>query len=64
MLTGNATATSVAHSAVSSGSVTLFVGTDVGLFTVETTSARDDAVPNWKFYFSPEPTPIAKSRQS
>ena len=61
MLTGNATATSVAHSAVSSGSVTLFVGTDVGLFTVETTSARDDAVPNWKFYFSPEPTPIAKS---
>ena len=52
MLTGNATATSVAHSAVSSGSVTLFVGTDVILFTVETTSARDDAVPNWKFYFT------------
>ena len=57
--TGNATATSIVHVDATGGSLTLFVGTDVGLMTVETTTARDAATPNWRFYFSPEPTLIA-----
>ena len=59
MSTGNATATSIVHVDATGGSLTLFVGTDVGLLTVETTTARDAATPNWRFYFSPEPTLIA-----
>ena len=55
---GNATATSITHVDVSDGPMTLFVGTDVGLFSVETASARDASVPNWKFYYSLEPTSI------
>ena len=61
MFTGNATATVIEHIDVSSGPLTLYVGTDVGLFTVETASARDAAVPNWKFYYSLEPTSIASN---
>ena len=61
MSVGNATATSVDHVDVNGGSPTLFVGTDVGLMTVETASARDGSTPNWRFYFSPEPTTIAPS---
>ncbi|RJU87071.1 MAG: hypothetical protein DWC02_03505, partial [Candidatus Poseidoniales archaeon] len=40
---GNATATVVAHADVAVGGKTLFVGTDVGMFTVETSTARDEA---------------------
>ena len=61
MTLGNATATSIVHADVSSGSLTLFVGTDVGLFSVETATARDAATPNWKFYYSLEPTSIASN---
>ena len=61
MYSGNATATVIEHVDVSSGPLTLYVGTDVGLFTVETASARDAAVPNWKFYYSLEPTSIASN---
>ncbi len=64
MNSGNATATQISHSEVSDGSLMLYVGTDVGLMTVETSSARDAAVPNWKFYFSPEPTTIASNIES
>ena len=39
--------------------MTLFVGTDVVMFSVETYTARDAAVPNWNFFYSPEPTTIA-----
>ncbi len=55
---GNATATSITHVDVSNGALTLFVGTNVGLFSVETASARDASVPNWLFYYSLEPTTI------
>ena len=61
MNSGNATATAIEHVDVSSGPLTLYVGTDVGLFTVETASARDAATPNWKFYYSLEPTSIASN---
>jgi hypothetical protein len=61
MNSGNATATSILHVDVSSGPLTLYVGTDVGLFTVETASVRDGAIPNWKFYYSLEPTSIASN---
>ena len=64
MNAGNATATSISHTEISGGSLVLFVGTDVGLFTVETSSARDNSVPNWKFFFSPEPTTIAANIDS
>ena len=57
--TGNATATSIVHVDSTGGALTLFIGTDVGLLSVETTTARDAAIPNWRFYFSPEPTQIA-----
>ena len=43
MAAGNATATSIVHVDVSSGPLTLFIGTDVGLLTVETSTARDEA---------------------
>ena len=59
MNSGNATATSIEHVDVASGPLTLFVGTDVGLFTVETASVRDESIPNWMFYFSPETTSIS-----
>ena len=58
MNSGNATATSIAHADVATGGKTLFIGTDVGLFTVETATARDAAIPSWKFYYSPESTII------
>jgi hypothetical protein len=59
MNSGNATATSIVHVDVTSGPLTLYVGTDVGLFSVETASARDASTPNWKFYLSLEPTSIS-----
>ena len=62
MAAGNATATSIVHVDVSSGPITLFIGTDVGLLTVETSTARDEATPNWRFYFSVEPTQSDWSR--
>jgi hypothetical protein len=61
MNSGNATATSIVHVDVTSGPLTLYVGTDVGLFTVETASARDASIPNWKFYYSLEPTSVASN---
>ena len=61
MTEGNATATVVQHVGVPAGPLTLFVGTDVGLFKVETASARDSATPNWIFYQSPEPTSVASN---
>ena len=59
MNAGNATATSIVHVDVESGPTTLFIGTDVGMLSVETTSARDEAIPNWRFYFSTESTLVA-----
>ena len=59
MDSGNATATSIVHVDVESGPTTLFIGTDVGMLSVETTSARDEAIPNWRFYFSTESTLVA-----
>ena len=59
MRDGNATATEVIHVDVAGGPLTLYVGTDVGLFRVETASAQDDATPNWLFYHHPEPSVIA-----
>ncbi|HIL66145.1 MAG TPA: hypothetical protein EYG33_08295 [Candidatus Poseidoniales archaeon] len=61
MLEGNASATQVEHVDVSGGPLTLYVGTDVGLFRVETASARDTATPTWVFYNSPEPTTVANN---
>ena len=29
------------------------------MLTVETSSARDEAIPNWRFYFSTESTQVA-----
>ena len=58
---GNATATVVQHVIVPSGPLTLYVGTDVGLFSVETASATDMSTPNWIFYHSPEPTTVASN---
>ena len=52
MNTGNATATSIVHVDATGGALTLFIGTDVGMLTVETSTARDAATPNWRFYFS------------
>ena len=46
---------------VSGCPLSLYVGTDVGLFAVETASARDASIPNWKFYYSFEPTSIASN---
>ena len=44
--TGNATATSIVHVDSAESSLMLFIGTDVGMLTVETATARDAATPN------------------
>ncbi|MDP6870321.1 MAG: hypothetical protein QGI21_06080 [Candidatus Poseidoniaceae archaeon] len=59
MLQGNATATSIQHVDLVGYPQTLWVGTDVGLFSVETATARGDSTPTWRFYHSPETTTIA-----
>ena len=53
-----ATVTSAAHVDVSSGPLTLYVGTDVGLMHVQTASARDNDAPTWDFFLSLENTSI------
>ena len=50
----NATVTSVAHGLASGTTLMLFVGTDRGLFVVETASARDEAAGSWRFFFTLE----------
>ena len=44
--------TSAVHVDVSSGPLTLYVGTDVGLMHVQTASARDSDAPTWDFFLS------------
>jgi hypothetical protein len=57
----NASVTVIQHGAAGGSTYTLFVGTDRGLMTVETASARDEAVAEWQFFFTTESTPIATS---
>ena len=54
---------SISHTEISGGSLVLFVGTDVGLFTVETSSARDNGS-KLEILLSPEPTTIAANIDS
>ena len=57
----NASVTVIQHGAAGGSTYTLFVGTDRGLMTVETASARDEAVAEWQFFFTTESTPITSS---
>ena len=54
----NATVSSIAHGMATGSTLTLFVGTDRGLFVVETASTRDEAAGVWRFFFTPETTSI------
>ena len=54
----NATVSSIAHGMATGTTLTLFVGTDRGLFVVETASARDEVAGVWRFFFTPETTSI------
>ena len=47
-----ANVTSVAHGSGGSSPLTLLVGTDRGLVSFETISARSDTEPNWHFFFA------------
>ena len=47
-----ANVTSVAHGAGPTSPLTLLVGTDRGLVSFETTSARDNTEANWHFFFA------------
>ena len=54
----NATVSSVEHGMAGGSTLALFVGTDRGLYIVETTSGRDDASGEWRFFFTQETTNI------
>ncbi|HII27195.1 MAG TPA: hypothetical protein HA353_02155, partial [Candidatus Poseidonia sp.] len=54
----NASVSSIQHGLVSGTTFNLFVGTDRGLFILETSSARDDEGGEWRFFYTPESTPI------
>ena len=54
----NASVSSIQHGMVGGTTFTLFVGTDRGLFVLETTSARDDQAGDWRFFYTPDSTPI------
>ncbi len=55
----NATVTALEHGMVGGTIFTLFIGTDRGLFIVETTSGRDEAAGEWRFFYTAESTPVA-----
>ena len=54
----NATVTHLAHGPAGGGANMLYVGTDRGLLTGETTTARDEFEANWRFFYTPETTPF------
>lgn len=54
----NASVTDIEHGSAGGSTYRLFIGTDRGLMTVDTASARDEAVGTWRFYFTTESTPI------
>ena len=59
--TAEANVTSIQHGSVGGSTLTLFVGTDRGLLTFETPSARDEALGSWRFFYTPGPSPIPTS---
>lgn len=54
----NATATSVAHGLASGSTLQLFIGTDRGLFVVDTPSAKDEVAGSWRFFYTPDSVDI------
>ena len=60
LLQANASVNDIEHGLMD-GELTLFVGTDVGLMIVNTDSARDEVVPEWRVYYSLESTGIDNS---
>ena len=48
----NASVTSLAHGSPSGGNLTLFIGTDVGLYITETSTARSTSEGDWRFFYS------------
>ena len=54
----NASVNAIAHGLVGGTTFHLFVGTDRGLFIVDTPSARDEATGSWRFFYTPESNPI------
>ncbi|HII20896.1 MAG TPA: hypothetical protein HA312_06710, partial [Candidatus Poseidonia sp.] len=54
----NASVSTIQHGLAGGTTFQLFVGTDRGLFIVETASARDEAVGEWRFFYTPETNPI------
>ena len=55
----NASVTSIQHGSVGGSTLVLFVGTDRGLMTVETASARDEVAGQWRFFYTQESTGIS-----
>ena len=48
----NASVTDIEHGLAGGATLSLFVGTDRGLLVVETASARDEAVGEWRFFYT------------
>ncbi|MBT60593.1 MAG: hypothetical protein CMA63_03440 [Euryarchaeota archaeon] len=53
----NSTVSSLAHGPAGGGANTLYVGTNHGLLIGETSTARGEFEPSWRFYYSTEITP-------
>ena len=53
----NASVSSIEHGLAGGTMFHLFIGTDRGLFIVDTVSARDDAAGSWRFFYTPEDNP-------
>ena len=49
----NASVSAIEHGLAGGTVFHLFVGTDRGLFIVDTASARDDAPGTWRFFYTP-----------
>ena len=54
----NASVSTVQHGLAGGTTFQLFVGTDRGLFIVDTASGRDEAAGEWRFFYTPESNPI------
>ena len=55
----NATVTALDHGSATGSTLTLYVGTNRGLFVVETPSARDEASGLWRFFYTTESVSIS-----